>query len=61
MTKRHVPYWRAKGFLKINGEVGVGLSTWFEDLDLETNTVKLRRDTKSVDVRADYLIEVEEK
>jgi hypothetical protein len=59
MTKRHVPYWRAKGFLKVNGEVTVGLSTWFEDLDLERNTVKLRRDEKSVDVRADYIIEDE--
>jgi hypothetical protein len=59
MTKMHVPYWRAKGFLKVNNEVKIGLSNWFEDLDLETNVVKLRRDDKSVDVRADYIIEEE--
>ncbi len=56
MTKRHLPYWRAKGFLKLNDDVRIALASWTEPLELEPCSVKLHKGSDAVEVAADYMI-----
>jgi hypothetical protein len=56
-TKRHLPFWRAKGFLKINGSVRISLATWNEELDLNPFEVELSKGIDKVIIKADYMFE----
>ena len=55
-SKRHLPFWRSRGYLRVNGEVRMGLATWGEDLQLHKGCIVIRRGSKEVRVQADYLI-----
>lgn len=56
-TKKHLPFWRAKGYLKLNGQARISLATWNEPLDLTPFEVELSRGMDTVTIRADYMIE----
>jgi hypothetical protein len=56
-TKRHLPFWRAKGFLKLNGLVRISLATWNEELDLNPFEVELTKGIDKVIIKSDYIIE----
>ena len=58
-TKKHLPFWRAKGYLKLNGQARISLATWHEPLELTPFEVELSRGTDTVTIRADYMIEEE--
>jgi len=55
-TKKHQPYWRAKGYLKLNGDARMSIATWNEKLDLTPFEVVLRKGSDEVTIKADYMI-----
>lgn len=57
-TKSHIPYWRAKGFLKIseNNTVKVSLTNWHDVPELESGMVEFSNDTETVNVKADFML-----
>jgi len=55
-TKKHLPFWRAKGYLKLNGNARISLATWNEKLDLIPFEVQLSRGEDTVTIKADYMI-----
>lgn len=57
ITSNHLPPWRAKGFLKINGEVTAGLTSFNnQEYQFNPNTIELTREQESQTVQADYII-----
>lgn len=57
-TKRHMPFWRAKGILKLNGSVRMSLICWNEyQEELNPFTVSFSNGEEEVSVRADYMCE----
>jgi hypothetical protein len=56
-TKRHLPFWRAKGYLKLNGSVRISLATWNEELDLNPFEVEISKGNDKVIIKADYMFE----
>jgi len=54
-TKKHLPFWRAKGYLKLNGNVHISLATWNEPLDLTPFEVELSKGNDKVIIKADYM------
>lgn len=61
-ARSHMPAWRSKGYLKIDGKNSVKAKiTNFHDTEtlsqLQPMTVKVSNDTESVIVRADFLLE----
>lgn len=58
ITSNHIPAWRAKGFLKINGEVTAGLTSFHnpDNHQYNPNTVLLTDGTHNQEIQADYII-----
>jgi len=57
LTKSHVPYWRAKGYFKINGNVKSSLTNWHDPLDFNSFMMHLNGNEETVAVTGDYVIE----
>jgi hypothetical protein len=58
ITSNHIPAWRAKGFLKINGECSAGLTTFgTKDYAFNPHTITLTNGETSQVVQADYVVE----
>jgi len=58
-TKMHVPFWRAKGFLKIeeSGDVKIGLTSWLNIPDeLEKGVLHIYNEEHEVYIQADFLL-----
>jgi hypothetical protein len=55
-SKSHLPYWRARGYLKVNGEPKIALAKWHEPLDLHEGWIVITNGEKEVRVRSDYMI-----
>lgn len=56
MGKHHLPFWRAKGFLKLNGTASFSLASWADEIDLSPCAVRIRNGSDTVSVRTDYLL-----
>ena len=56
ITSNHMPAWRAKGFLKINGEVTASLTNFNNPLPFNHNTVTLSDGDNTQEVQADYVV-----
>jgi len=56
-SKLHMPYWRARGLLKINGSVRMCLASWQDELDTQEGHLHFTGLGGAVEVRADYLLE----
>jgi hypothetical protein len=57
ITSNHIPAWRAKGFLKINGHVTAALTSFNNpDLAFNPNTITLTDGSNTQEVQADYVI-----
>ena len=56
-TKRHMPFWRAKGVLKLNGSVRISLLSWNEPFDCSPFAVSFSNELEKVTVRSDYILE----
>jgi hypothetical protein len=54
-TRRHLPFWRAKGFLKLNGETRISLASWSEPLDFNRFAISFSNGEETVIVRSDYV------
>jgi hypothetical protein len=52
----HIPAWRAKGYVKINGEATPKLASWGEPREYQSCSLVFRGGGESVDVKADYVI-----
>lgn len=52
----HCPAWRAKGFLKINGDVTPKIASWQEQHDYQRCQLVFGNETESVAVQADYVL-----
>ena len=59
-SKKHIPFWRAKGILKLNGSARISLANWNEPLDLNPFEVIISKGSESVVVKADYVIDTHE-
>jgi hypothetical protein len=58
LAKGHVPYWRAKGYFKMNEEgVKPSLTNWHEPLDYNPFAIELSGNGETVNVDGDYVIE----
>ena len=55
-SKKHIPFWRARGYLKVNGEPRMALATFDEPLDLNPGQIVIRRGSDGVRVNADYMV-----
>ena len=55
-SKRHMPFWRAKGILKLNGEVRVSLLNWSEPADLNPFVLVFSNGQDMVTVKSDYVL-----
>lgn len=57
ITSNHIPAWRAKGYLKINGEITSALAS-FNDKSIvyNPNIITLSNDTYTQDIQADYVV-----
>lgn len=55
-TKRHIPFWRAKGVLKLNGKARISLLSWNEPFDCFPFAVSFSNGTDSVSVQSDYVL-----
>lgn len=55
-TKRHMPFWRAKGIMKLNGSVRLSLVSWGEKLDINPFVLTFSDGAESVNVRSDYVL-----
>ncbi len=56
-SKRHIPFWRAKGVLKINGSIRTSLLCWNEPFDCTPFAINFSNANETVTVQSDYLIE----
>lgn len=57
-TKHHIPFWRAKGFLKsTRSGWRIQLASWDDGLDLHRHEVIFSQGGVSVPVRTDYLLD----
>lgn len=56
LAKHHLPFWRARGFLKLNGDAKFSLATWGDKLDLTECAVVFQNEMESVTIRTDYLL-----
>ncbi len=58
-TKRHMPFWRAKGFVVLNGGTRISLANWNEARSLDFNkfVVKITDGIDFVNICADYIVE----
>ena len=56
-TKRHIPFWRAKGVLKLNGSARISLLSWNEPSECSPFAVSFSNKTEAVTVRSDYVLE----
>lgn len=56
-TKRHMPFWRAKGVLKLNGSARISLFSWNEPFDYNPFSVRFSNEAEGVMVRSDYVLE----
>ena len=57
LSKTHIPPWRAKGYLKINGTVRPAQTDWNTPLELTQHQLHLSSGSIRLDVRADYVRE----
>ena len=57
MARTHLPAWRARGYLRVNGHATPKLATQHEKLDLHPCEIVLKDDECEVKVRADYEVE----
>jgi len=54
-TKRHIPFWRARGYLHVaGGSVRMGLASWQEELSLRPMVLSLTRGPHVVHLEASY-------
>ncbi len=57
ITSNHMPAWRAKGYLKINGHVTASLTSFHDtELEFNPNVVMMSNGELSQDVQADYVV-----
>lgn len=57
LAATHIPPWRAKGYLKINGrEATPKITSWQQDLDFTPCSAVLTNGTDTVDVACDYVV-----
>ncbi len=54
ITRNHLPPWRAKGYLRVNGEVKPSIASWGEKRDYNQSMVTISNRGESVTVQADY-------
>lgn len=57
LSKHHLPFWRGKGYLKLNGEAKPSIISWGEKQDYNNLTVTLKGNGETVNVTIDYIIE----
>lgn len=55
-SKRHMPFWRAKGILKLNGSVRLSLLNWGEPVDINPFMLSFSDGDDTVTVRSDYVL-----
>jgi len=55
-TRCHLPFWRAKGYLKLNGKTRLALATWREPLEYNPFAVIMSNGNETVKVQADYVL-----
>jgi len=56
-SKRHMPYWRTKGVLKLNGKTRISLVPWLNNEDIHPFSLMLHNDTDHVTVQSDYILQ----
>ncbi|MDD3531184.1 MAG: hypothetical protein PHV99_01135 [Candidatus Pacebacteria bacterium] len=57
MTRNHLPAWRARGYLKIDGSrITPKIASWSDVLDLEPGLIAFERAGVRVEIQADRLI-----
>lgn len=56
ISSQHMCPWRAKGYLRINGEVSAALTSFDSDLEFNRNTLELSSARTTVSVQADYVV-----
>lgn len=54
-TDRHMPFWRAKGYLRLNGETKISLASWNEPFEYKKLAITFTDGMDSVRVQSDYL------
>jgi hypothetical protein len=52
----HIPAWRAKGYLKINGEVIPKLASWGDPREYQSCSLVFGKGGETAEVKADYVI-----
>lgn len=57
ITSKHMPAWRCKGYLEINGEVTAGLASFHDTaLQFNPNVIMLTDGTNTQTIQADYIV-----
>jgi hypothetical protein len=55
-TDRHMPFWRAKGYLRLNGTTKISLASFHEKLNFNPFAVVFSNGKETVSVQSDYVL-----
>jgi hypothetical protein len=56
IAKTHIPAWRAKGYVAVNGNAKLKIASWWDKNDYIESNVTISNGSVTVTIRADYLI-----